>query len=46
MINNWRDWLAAILFFAALGWAGTGDYEYRKHQEKKELARMNIASKP
>jgi hypothetical protein len=35
MINNWRDWLAAILFFAALGWAGAGDYEYRCEQAKK-----------
>ena len=49
MINNWREWLAAIAFIAAFGWAGNGDYEYRCDQAKKmnknETCKM-IASKP
>jgi hypothetical protein len=50
MINNyWRDWLAAIAFFAAFGWAGNGDYNYRCDQAKKmnkhETCKM-VASKP
>ena len=35
MINNWRDWLAAIAFIAAFGWAGTDDYNYRCDQARK-----------
>ena len=36
MINNyWRDWLAAIAFIAAIGWAGTDDYNYRCDQARK-----------
>jgi hypothetical protein len=29
-----------VAFMAAFGWAGNGDYEYRKHQEQKELKRI------
>lgn len=42
MMSNWRDWLAAIAFFAAFGWAGNGDYEYRQHQAQKELASKEV----
>jgi hypothetical protein len=50
MINNyWRDWLAAIAFFAAFGSAGSDDYDYRCDQAKKmnkhETCKM-VASKP
>ena len=49
MINNWREWLAAIAFIAAFGWAGSDDYNYRCDQAKKmnknETCKM-IASKP
>jgi hypothetical protein len=50
MINNyWRDWLAAIAFIAAFGWAGTDDYNYRCDQARKanknETCKM-VASKP
>ena len=38
MTNNWRDWLAAILFFAAFGAVGSNDYDYRCDQAKK----MNV----
>lgn len=42
MNSDWRDWLAAIAFFAAFGWAGNGDYEYRQHQAQKELASKEV----
>ena len=49
MINNWREWLAAIAFIAAFGWAGTDDYNYRCDQARKmnkhETCKM-VASKP
>lgn len=35
MMSNWRDWLAAIAFFAAFGWAGSDDYDYRCDQARK-----------
>lgn len=35
MMSNWRDWLAAIAFFAAFGSAGTDDYNYRCDQARK-----------
>ena len=34
-MSNWRDWLAAIAFFAAFGSAGTDDYNYRCDQARK-----------
>ncbi len=48
MNSNWRDWLAAIAFFAAFGSAGSDDYDYRCDQARKankhETCKM-IASK-
>jgi len=35
MINNWRDWLAAIAFIVAFGSAGSDDYDYRCDQARK-----------
>ena len=45
MTENTQALIIFVLFMAALGWAGAGDYEYRKHQEQKELKRI-LASKP
>lgn len=45
---DWRDWLMVIAFFAAFGWVGTGDYDYRCDQARKankhETCKM-VASK-
>jgi len=46
MTDNQKSLFLFVMFMAAFGWAGTGDYEYRKHQEQKELTRMKLASKP
>ena len=45
MSANTKSICLFVAFMAAFGWAGNGDYEYRKHQEQKELARIE-ALKP
>ncbi|HQV23797.1 MAG TPA: hypothetical protein PLJ88_11960 [Agitococcus sp.] len=45
MSANTKSICLFVAFIAAFGWAGSGDYEYRKHQEQKELARIE-ALKP
>jgi hypothetical protein len=33
------DWIMLVLFLAGVGWAGSNDFDYRKGQVDKELAR-------
>ena len=35
------DWVMLGLFLAGFGWAGSNDYDYRKGQADKELARIH-----
>ena len=35
MTENTQALIIFVLFMAALGWAGAGDYEYRCEQAKK-----------
>ncbi len=45
MSANTKSICLFVAFMVAFGWAGNGDYEYRKHQEQKELKRIE-ALKP
>lgn len=31
-MKTWQDWLLAIAFIAAFGWAGSNDFDYRCKQ--------------
>lgn len=35
------DWIMLALFIAGFGWAGSNDFDYRKGQVDKELARIH-----
>ena len=35
------DWIMLVLFLAGVGWAGSNDFDYRKGQADKELARIH-----
>lgn len=35
------DWIMLALFIAGFGWAGSNDFDYRKGQADKELARIH-----
>jgi hypothetical protein len=35
MTDNQKSLFLFVMFMAAFGWAGTGDYEYRCDQAKK-----------
>lgn len=35
MTDNTKSLFLFVMFMAALGWAGAGDYEYRCEQAKK-----------
>jgi hypothetical protein len=35
------DWIMLVLFLAGCGWAGSNDFDYRKGQADKELARTH-----
>lgn len=35
------DWVMLALFLAGFGWAGSNDFDYRKGQADKELARIH-----
>jgi len=35
------DWVILVLFVVGLGWAGSNDFDYRKCQADKELARIH-----
>lgn len=35
------DWLIIAIVLVGFGWAGQGDYDYRKHQSDIELNRIH-----
>jgi hypothetical protein len=35
------DWVILVSFLAGFGWAGSNDFDYRKGQADKELARIH-----
>ena len=37
MTENQKALIVFVLFMVAFGFAGNGDYEYRKHQEQKQI---------
>jgi len=39
------DWIMLALFLAGVGWAGSNDFDYRKGQADKELARIHSGDK-
>ena len=35
------DWIMLVLFITGCGWAGSNDFDYRKSQADKEMARIH-----